>query len=162
MKLKPFIITLSILVLGVLFAKKKIIVLSIIAIGLFISPESSRILGHHCFGNGEPLVLNPEYIKKSPIVIANIKKLKTGESKRVAFDQRKDWRLSYALNPFIITRNKDYVVIHQYIKFDESGKGYTILDLGLFKIKVYDSIVHTFNCKPFTVFCRFKIDDIKN
>ena len=43
------------------------------------------------------------------------------------------------------------------LKFDRSGKIHTDLNLGFAKIKVYDNIVHVFNCKPFIAVCRINM-----
>lgn len=119
--------------------------------GFFIAPEASQILRHYCFGDGSNLYLKSDYIKQSPVVLKQIKTLKIGESRRVTLKQKDDWRLSYALNPFKLSRLKNGYRIYQYIKFDESGIVITQLNLGLFKIKMPDNIVHTFECTPFTV-----------
>ncbi len=126
---------------------------------MFVSPEGAEILRHYCFGNGDTLFLSADYIRKSPVIIENIKKMQVGERRKIAFHQKEDWRLSYALNPFIMIKKKDSVVVYQYIKFDQSGKTYTLLNLGIITIKLHDNIVYTFDCKPFTAVCEFKITE---
>lgn len=138
-----------------IFYKKTLVILMIIG-GFFIAPEASQILRHYCFGDGSNLYLKSDYFKQSPVVLKQIKTLKIGESRRVTLKQKEDWRLSYALNPFILTRLKNGYRIHQYIKFDESGLVITQLNLGLTKIKIPDNIVHTFECTPFTVISEWK------
>lgn len=130
---------------------KKILVLGMIFVGTFIYPEASQILNHYCFGNGEKLVLQSDYIKNSPVVVRELKKIKVGQKKRVVLKQSEDWRLSYALNPFYIEKRKDKVIITQHIKFDSSNKSYTWF--GPFKIS--DNIVHVFDCTPFDVYHEF-------
>ncbi len=83
--------------------------------------------------------------------------MKVGEQKKVEFRQPEDWRLSYALNPFHIKREKDGYLVYQYIEFDRSGKIHTDLNLGFTKIRVYDNIVHVFDCKSFVAVCRLKM-----
>jgi len=130
---------------------KQILVLGMILVGSFVFPEASQILKHYCFGNGEKLILQSDYIKNSPVVVKELKKIKVGEKKRVVFKQKEDWRLSYALNPFYIEKRKDKIIITQYIKFDSTNKVYTYF--GPFKIS--DNIVHVFNCTPFKVYYQF-------
>jgi len=130
----------------------KIVVFGMIVVGSFLYPEASQILNHYCFGNGEDLVLKSDYIKNSPVVIKELKKMKIGEKKKVTFFQKEDWRLSYALNPFYIEKRKDKVIITQYIKFDKTNKSYTKFG----PIKLSDNIVHTFKCTPFKVYHEFK------
>jgi hypothetical protein len=131
----------------------KIVVFGMIVVGSFLYPEASQILNHYCFGNGEDLVLESDYIKNSPVVIKELKRMKIGQKKKVSFTQKQDWRLSYALNPFYIEKRKDKVIITQYIKFDETNKSYT--QFG--PIKLPDNIVHTFKCTPFKVYHEFKL-----
>jgi hypothetical protein len=83
--------------------------------------------------------------------------LKIGDAvERVGFEQKDDWRLSYALNPFKIKRTKEGYEIYQWIEFDQTGKVPTKLNLGITKITVNDAVVHAFECKPFWVICKFK------
>jgi hypothetical protein len=131
----------------------KILVFGMIIVGSFLYPEASQILNHYCFGNGEDLVLESDYIKNSSVVIKELKKMKIGQKKKVTFFQKEDWRLSYALNPFYIEKRKDKVIITQYIKFDKTSKSYT--QFG--PIKLSDNIVHAFKCTPFKVYHEFKL-----
>jgi hypothetical protein len=131
---------------------KKIIVIGMMIVGSFIYPEASQILTHYCFGNGEKLILESDYIKNSPVVLKELKKMKIGQKKRVTFTQKEDWRLSYALNPFYIEKREDKVIITQYIKFATTNKTYTWF--GSFKIS--DNIVHVFDCTPYDVYYEFK------
>ena len=148
-KLSIFLIVISLIVIFF----KKVLVLGMIVVGSFIYPEASQILNHYCFGDGEQLVLDSEYIKNSPVVIRELKKMKVGQKKKVVLKQNEDWRLSYALNPFYIEKKKDKVIITQYIKFDSTNESYTWF--GPFKI--FDNIVHVFDCTPFDVYCEFNI-----
>ena len=50
-------------------------------------------------------------------------------------------------------KQKNKIVITQYIQFDTTGKVYTYI--GPFRVS--DSIVHAFNCKPYMVWCEFEI-----
>jgi hypothetical protein len=149
------IICFSMGTLALIFYKKSLVILMIIG-GYFIAPEASQILRHYCFGDGSNLYLKPDYIKESPVVLKQIKTLKIGESRWVSLKQKEDWRLSYALNPFTITRLKNGYRIHQYMLFDKSGKVNTYLKVGFIKLKMPDSIVHTFDCTPFTVICEWE------
>ena len=135
---------------------KKIIVLGMMIGGYIVSPEASQILYHYCFGNGETLVLESDYIKTSPVIIKNIKTMKNGESRRVGFTQNEDWRLSYAINGFTMKKIDNKVVIEQYIKF--SGEQYTDLNFIFFKKRVSDGIVNEFDTKPFLLYHEFTID----
>lgn len=151
-------ITLAIIFLAMVISPQKAFVISMIIGGRIVSPEGSDILFHYCFGNGDTLNVNPKYISKSPVVLRSMKGLKIGEVKKVIFKQSEDWRLSYALNPFNIRREKDSFLIYQYIVFSKSSKIYTDLNLGFTKIRVYDNIVHVFDCKPFVAVCKFKME----
>jgi hypothetical protein len=144
----------AIVVIFIALNPKKVFVISMIVGGRIVSPEGSDILYQYCFGNGDTLKLASGYIRNSQVVVKSKMGLKVGESKKVEFRQAEDWRLSYALNPFHIKREKNGYLVYQYIEFDRSGKIYTDLNLGFTKIRVYDNIVHVFNCKPFVAVCR--------
>ena len=111
--------------------------------------EGIAILSHYMFGNGEDLILNSDYIPNSPVIKNELKNMRIGETKRITFEQKEDWRLSYALNPFRLKKTKNGFEIYQYIKFDSSGKIFTYVNTPLGKIKIYDSWVHIKKCKPF-------------
>jgi hypothetical protein len=155
--MKKFLITLSILFTTVyLIGIKKIVVGIIYLGGLIVAPEASKILYHYTYGNGEKMVLDSDYIKNSPVILKHLKTLKVGESKRVGFKQNEDWRLSYAINGFTLTKFKDKAVIEQKINF--SGNEWTELNLYLFKIKVSDGIVNEFDTKPFLLYHEFPLE----
>jgi hypothetical protein len=146
----------AILIMAILLAclfPKKAMVLGIMAGGKFVAPEASDILYHYCFGNGDTLIWQPEYIKRSPVILSSIKGMREGEIKRVAFKQSQDWRLSYSINNFYLKRVGNKYYIYEWMVFDHTGKIHTMLNLGIFKIRVPDDIVHAFNCKPFFLQC---------
>jgi hypothetical protein len=71
--------------------------------------------------------------------------MKVGEKRKIGMHQLEDCRLSFALNPLTIIKNKNSAVIEQYIKFDNSGKAITWIG----PIPIPDNIVHVFNCTPY-------------
>jgi len=132
---------------------KKILVLGMIVFGALFYPEASLALHHYCFGNGEKLVVESDYIKNSPVVRKHLKNMKTGQKKKIAFKQPEDWRLSYALNPFTMEKRKDKVIITQWMQFDTKNESYT--HFGPFS--TYDNIVHTFDCTPYLFYHEFDL-----
>lgn len=137
-------------ILGLLCIKH-ILVLYMMVYGRLLYPEASMVLAHYCFGDGSALQLPSEYIRTSPIVIKHLKQMKTGECKRITAKQHEDYRLTYALNPFTMTKMQNFVLIEQKIEFDKSGHTYTYI--GPFRIP--DNVVHVFNCTPFVAKCKF-------
>jgi hypothetical protein len=113
------------------------------------APEGSTILQHYCFGDGTDLVLESDYLHNSPVIQSELKKMEIGEDKVIRFIQNKDWRLSYALNPFHLVKKTNGFKIYQYIKFDNKGVDVTEINFRLLKIKVKDSWVHVLNPTPF-------------
>jgi hypothetical protein len=82
--------------------------------------------------------------------------LHNGESRKLyGFKQKYDWRLSYALNPFTISKKNNRYHIEQWIEFDKSGKVVTVLNLGIITLRVNDAIAHAFECTPFLVVCDY-------
>lgn len=116
-----------------------------IAVGAVFFPEASQALRHYCFGDGSTLHVSPDYIKKSPVVIKHLKKMKVGQKKKVGMHQWEDWRLSFAINPFTIEKRKNKVIITQWMEFNKTGDVIT----WLFFIPMPDNIVHTFDCTPY-------------
>lgn len=146
------------IILGIAYILRyKILVLALVFGGYFIAPEASAILSNYCFHKTDTMHLDSSYIQRSPVIIKYAKKLKIGQSiKCPGFKQNLDYRLSYALNPFTITRKKNGYTVSQWIEFDRKGKLYTDLNLYIFKVRVFDNFVHTFDCSPFLVVCNFQ------
>gem|GEM_PF-6251046 len=136
-----------------LFAGASILLVSIF-LGFYllfnsISPEGIDVLTHYIFGNGEPLELESSYLPNSPVIVENLEFMKIGETKKVGFYQEQDWRLSYALNGFHLTKEDYGFRIYQKTEFDSTGKVYTIINLYITEIKVYDNWVNLLNCTPY-------------
>ncbi len=81
--------------------------------------------------------------------------MEINETRIVRFSQNEDWRLSYTINGFTLTKTENKVIVKQYIEFDTTGEVYTDLNLGITTIRVYDGFVHTFDCTPFWVYSEF-------
>jgi hypothetical protein len=139
----------------VIFNIKKIIVLGMIVVGAVIVPEASTALSHYCFGDGDTLFVESDYIRTSPVVINELKTLRDGEKRRVGMRQCEDWRLSYAINPFNIERKGNKVIISQWMQFDTTNVVTT--QFGPFKIN--DNIVHEFECTPYLFYHEFEYDE---
>ena len=117
--------------------------------------EGLQVLTHYVFGDGEDMELNSSYIPKSPVIIKALKEMKVGETKVIGFNQKEDWRLSYAINGFKLTKKSDGFEIHQYIKFDTTGNVYTDVHTPLGDIRIYDDWVHFKQCHPFNLSFRY-------
>ena len=111
------------------------------------------VLAHYCIGNGSVLNLPADYIKQSPVVIKHLNKMKTGERKRITAKQQEDYRITFALNPFVMEKQKHRVSITQHIQFDTTEKIFTYI--GPFRMS--DNVLHVFNCTPYMVRCEFEI-----
>ncbi|MEY4273461.1 MAG: hypothetical protein RL638_409 [Bacteroidota bacterium] len=151
-KIASWFIAATIITLSLVYIKK-IIVLGMIVVGAVFFPEASTVLRHYCFGNGDTLHLQSDYIRTSPVVQKRLQKMRVGQETKLGMHQWEDWRLSYAINGFQMKKKKDKVVIRQWIKFD--GTGDVITWFG--PIPLPDNIVHTFDCKPFWVYHEFPI-----
>ena len=139
-------------------ALKVFLFVAIPAFSIFISlflyfkitaPEGCAVLQHYFLGNGEPLTLESDYLPKSPIIINALKGMRVGEVKKISFSQKEDWRLSYALNPFQLKKVKNGFDVYEYIKFDNKGKVYTTINLGVLKFKFADNWVHFLKTTPY-------------
>ena len=116
-----------------------------------VPTEAISIVCHYMFGDGEDLVLKSNYLPTSKVINDNLSNMKVGESKRVGFKQDLDWRLSYAINGFTLTKTDNGFKIEQYIKFDTTGTVYTYINNPFFEFTIDDNIVHFLDCTPFTV-----------
>ena len=142
------------------YAFKAFLIISIPTFLTFISlflyfkitaPEGCSVLSHYFLGDGEPLILESDYLPKSPVIINALKGMRVGEVKKVTFEQNKDWRLSYALNPFHIVKKRNGFDIYQYIKFSSTGDVYTNINLASFKFKFKDNWVHFLKTTPYNL-----------
>ncbi|MFT2010216.1 hypothetical protein ACMA1I_16195 [Pontibacter sp. 13R65] len=129
---------------------------SMILIGKFIYPEGAAILEHYINGDGTELVLEADYIKESPVIIRNLASMRNGETRIVTLHQDEDRRLSYALNPFRLRKDQHKVQLWQEIKFLKPQSVFTILDFGLFKLKIPDGLIHILKPKRFMVRCEWE------
>ena len=137
----------------------KAAVIGLIAGAYILAPEAAKITQQYVFGKGEDLYLDAEYIKNSPVILKNLN-LKKNEVRRVSLKQHEDWRLSYALNPLHIKRNGKGYTVFEYVDYGHGVNKNVIsqINLGFTKVKVYDNIVHSFECTPFTVFFNFEYE----
>jgi hypothetical protein len=117
--------------------------------------EGVIVLSHYLFGNGSDLILESDYLPKSPVIQNRLKTMKIGAKQRVSFRQKQDWRLSYAINGFELTKTSSGFSIHQYIAFDTTGTVYTDVKTIIGKVRVYDNWVHQFGGKPFHLHYRY-------
>lgn len=134
---------------------KKVVVLGMIVFGAIFFPEASKALSHYCFGDGDTLKVESDYIRTSPVVINELKTLRDGEKRRVGMKQSEDWRLSYAINPFNIERHGNKVIITQWMQFDTTN----VVETRFGPFKINDNIVHTFDCEPYLFYHEFEYDE---
>ena len=152
MKINLKTLTIVSLIMLCLINFKKILVLGMIGFGAIFFPEASQALRHYCFGDGSTLYVSPEYIKTSPVVKEELAKMKVGQKRRVGMHQWEDFRLSFAINPFIIEKRKNKIVITQWMDFDKTNNVFTWFG----PIPIPDNIVHTFNCTPYMFHCEWE------
>jgi hypothetical protein len=117
--------------------------------------EGVTVLSHYLFGNGSDLILESDYLPQSPVIRKRLKTMKIGEKQRVSFKQNQDWRLSYAINGFTLTKTATGFSIHQYIAFDTTGTVYTDIKTIFGKVRVYDNWVHQFGGNAFQLYYRY-------
>ena len=79
--------------------------------------------------------------------------MKIGEKHTVSMHQREDWRLSFAINGFMMEKRKDTIIITQWMQFDTTNKVITWFG----PIPIPDNIVHTFNCTPYMFQCKWTL-----
>lgn len=119
-------------------------------------PEASSILSHYCFGDGSDLILANNYFKQSSVIGYHVKDMQFGEKRRIGMNQEEDFRLSFALNPLIIEKYHNKIIIKEYITFDKSGQVTTMIG----PIPMPDNIVHVFNCTPYFARTEFSINEL--
>jgi hypothetical protein len=129
--------------------ESKLLYEGMIVAGKFLYPEGSEILNHYINGDGSDLHIDPRYIQSSPVVVNHLQKMKIGETKLIRFTQKDDWRLSYALNPFRLKKERGKALIWQEIEFLKKKDVYTELNFGIFKLKLQDGLIHALKPKKF-------------
>lgn len=90
---------------------------SMMYIGGMAYPEAADILEHYIYGQGKDLYLEPDYLKNSPVIVRHLREMRVGESRRVGLKQHEDWRLSYAVNGFTLTKKQHKAELSQLIVF---------------------------------------------
>ena len=116
------------------------------------SPEGMSVLTQYILGDGSDYELKSDYLPTSPVIVNNLKTMEIGETRRITFRQKEDWRLSYALNPFNLTKTENGFTINQYIIFDTSGDIYTDINIFGKKIRFHDNWINKLNPTPYTVY----------
>jgi hypothetical protein len=117
--------------------------------------EGVIVLSHYLLGNGSDLILESDYLPQSPVIRKRLKTMKIEEKQRVSFKQQQDWRLSYAINGFTLTKTATGFSINQYIAFDTTGTVYTDVKTIFGKVRVYDNWVHIIGGNPFHLYYRY-------
>ena len=133
--------------------------------GAVFAPEASSILSHYLYGDGSDLELSPNYIRNSPVIRKQIKKVGNRPGVyRNTFVQTEDKRLSYAYNPYHlkIKRNKDgtttYKIFEKIVFHNpKKSKGYkTNFWVGNLKFSISDQLVYAAGkCKPFVAYAEW-------
>ncbi|AIZ63734.1 hypothetical protein PK28_08565 [Hymenobacter sp. DG25B] len=119
--------------------------------GRLVSQEGGTVVWHYLHGGGKDLWLDSTYLSQSPVILQSLNSLRDGESKRFAFQQNADWRLSYALNPFFLRRERNRAVLWQRIEFKDDLTTFTTLNYGLGNVRLADGLILALHPVPFTV-----------
>ena len=125
--------------------------------GRALSPEGGKVIWHYLHGQGKDLLLSPNYIKTSPVIIKSLALLKEGESRRFTFRQAEDFRLSYAVNPFNLKKKDGKVLLWQLIKFEANSHTYSTLNYGVGAFQVPDALIYSVHPQTFTVYSTWSI-----
>lgn len=118
-------------------------------VGYPLYPEAAQILKHYLHGDGSEKIISNSYIKTSPFIKRLIKEKGVG-THRIGFKQHKDWRLSYALNPFRLqVKENGDVNIWQWIHFPTNKKIAVRLNILGRQLRVRDALIHRLEPKAF-------------
>lgn len=121
-------------------------------------PEATQVLWHYIYGDGSALELKADYFKSSAYLNQQVKQLGSGTHGALTLKQQQDWRLSLVFNPYYLKVTPDEVIIFQpQLDFAplRQTRRFTLVPLGLMKVKVYDNLIHALNPKPFKVFAKW-------
>ena len=124
--------------------------------GRLLSPEGGQVIYHYLHGQGKDLWLSPDYIQTSLVVTRSLASLREGESRRFTFRQADDFRLSYAVNPFHLSKKAGKVLMWQLIEFDAKPHTYTTLDYGIGSFRLPDALIYSMHPKTYTVYCQWR------
>jgi hypothetical protein len=139
--------------LAILLITGSLIVISFVWLVRFsVFREGIQVVTHYMFGNGSDLQLRSDHIPHSPVIRKRLASMRVGETVRVSFRQQDDWRLSYAINGFQLTKTKTGFRIYQRIEFDHSGKVFTDINTPIGDIRISDNWVHIIDYKAFRLF----------
>ncbi len=122
--------------------------------GLFY-PEGAQILRHAVYGEGADLQVDAAYLSRSAYVAAQVEYLGEGDHGPLWVDQRDDWRLSLAFNPYYLRVTEDRVrLYHPTMKFTPAdGRPiHTVVPVGKLRIRVWDNLVSALGATPFLAY----------
>lgn len=116
--------------------------------GAWWYPEASQVLYEFCWGGGDAAVVDPSYIRNSPMIRKRLDQLNPGQRWPPGggyghYKQTEDIRLSYAFNPLAIERKRDgKVVVTSPVKVAKLSEDvYTRFYLGPFSFNLPDSLM---------------------
>ncbi|BBA36999.1 hypothetical protein sS8_5076 [Methylocaldum marinum] len=138
----------------------KVFVSSGIALGRWVYPEAAQVLSHYINGKGKPLALPSDYFQKSRYLNELIHSKKDGIHGPLTFQQKRDWRLSLALNPLYLAISGDHIKLyHPKIEFAHAPQSdvYTVVPIGKLNIVFYDNLISALNPTPFYVFSEWTV-----
>ena len=126
-----------------------------ITLGRWEYPEAAQVLSHYLDGDGKPLSLPSEYFQKSQYLNSLVNDKGDGIHGPFTFQQKRDWRLSLALNPLYLAITGDHIKLyHPKIQFAQARQSdvYTVVPIGKLNILFYDNLISALNPTPFYVF----------
>jgi len=138
----------------------KAFVYSGIALGRWAYPEAAQVLSHYIDGKGKTLALPSDYFQKSQYLNWLVHDKKDGTHGPFSFQQKRDWRLSLALNPLYLEINGDQIKLyHPKIEFAHARQSdvYTVVPIGKLNIVFYDNLISALNPTPFYVFSEWTV-----
>jgi hypothetical protein len=123
-------------------------------------PEAAAVLRHAVRGGGADLELPAAYFSRSEYLRQQIERLGPGVHGPIALDQRQDWRLSVAVNPYYLKIERGKVILyHPRVAFAAVGtpRVRTMVPLGKMKVRVYDNLVSALGARPFRVYSEWDV-----
>jgi len=114
-----------------------------VIVGEVLYPEASHVLYEFCWGGGDDVEIEADYVRNSPLIRKKLKQLKPGQRWSGWYKQTEDVRLSYAFNPISIEKRRDgEIVVTSPIEVAPIGSGiYTRLYMGPLTFDLPDSLM---------------------
>lgn len=126
-------------------------------VGYPMYPEAAKSLFYCIYGKGEAEEISAQYLKQSPFIQKEIRRLGMGNHREMFMHQADDWRTSLAFNPYNLRITRDSVELYcNKTHFIPSAYIVSTIPFGRFLIRFPHSPLAALQGPPYRLYARWK------